>query len=151
MSAMSVRNANLSDFRALVDIGLDIYTSLENKAYFNWPAEALTQELVKAQTLIVESKGEIVSFLCYRDLVDEYEITVLATRLLSQKNNFQVSLISTLQGFAAKQRKSIILEVHSQNLKAIALYKKMSFILLYTRKQYYPDSGSAYVMVWKSQ
>jgi len=148
---MLVRSAEAADFNRIVQIGQEIHGAITNKSYFNWPAEALAQELLKVQTLVVESDSQIVSFLCYRDLVDDFEISVLATCPRWQKKNFQLTLIKTLQKFAAKQRKSIILEVHAENQKALALYKKMQFELIYTRKHYYADAASALIMSWKLQ
>lgn len=147
---MHVRNATPADFKAILQISHDIYSTIENKAHFNWTASVLTEELKSVQTLVVESEGDIKSFLCYRDLKDVYEISVLATAIFVQRNNFQATLIGFLQEFAATSQRTIILEVHAENQKAIALYKKMGFMLLHIRKQYYHDLADALVMSWSS-
>ena len=147
---MYVRNANPADFKAILQISHDIYSTIENKAHFNWTASVLTDELRNAQTLLVESDGVVRSFLCYRDLKDVYEISVLATAVAIQRNNFQATFIGFLQKIAAASQRAIILEVHAENLKAIALYKKMGFGLLRIRKEYYSDRADALVMSWNS-
>lgn len=145
---MIIRRATESDFKNIAEIGESIYHAIKNKAQFNWPREALVNELKSVNTLVVESGEEVVSFLCYRDLPDVLEISALATKPLMQKNNFQTVLIQFLQGLAAEQQKYIILEVHQDNTIAQGLYQKMGFLLLYSRKRYYSDKGDALVMRW---
>ena len=147
-SSVSVRIATKTDFGAIAEIGNDIFSKLDNRAQFNWPEQLLAHELEHVKTLILEYEGELVSFLCYRDLPDIYEISVLATRPSAQKKYFQTTLIQNLQRLAARQRRAILLEVHRGNSKAIALYQKMSFITLHTRKQYYADKADALIMKW---
>lgn len=145
---MIIRAAVESDFKNIAEIGESIYRSIENKAQFNWPRDVLAEELKSVNTLVAESGGEVVSFICYRDLSDMFEISSLATKPSLQKNKFQTELIQFLQALAAKQRKSIILEVHQANTIAQGLYQKMGFLLLYSRKRYYSDQRDALVMKW---
>ena len=147
---MTIRNAISSDFKFISEISDSIYKSMKNTALFNWPSNVIIQELEYAITLVIEENGEIVSFVCYRDLPDFYEVSALATRILYQKNNYQSLLIHYLQELAAKQRKSVILEVHQENTPAKHLYQKMGFILVNSRLHYYSDKANALVMKWDS-
>ena len=150
VSAGLVRRADPVDFETIAQIGKYVFEMISNPSYFNWPTDTLLRELVQVQTLVVEVKGRVVSFLCYRDLVDAFEISVLATQPAAQKSHYQIQLILHLQELAAKQRANLILEVHSENIKALSLYQKMGFDLIYTRKCYYADKANALVMGWKS-
>lgn len=145
---MILREAAESDFELISEISQSIYSSIENKALFNWPGAVLRGELQNVKTMVVEANGELVSFLCYRDLPDLYEISVLATRFSVRNKNFQTALIEFLQRLAAKQRKSIILEVHHLNLAAQRLYQKTGFFLVHSRRNYYSDGAEALVMKW---
>ena len=145
---MNIREARTADYEKIIEISESIYRSIENKAQFNWPRVVLENELKSVSTLVVESGGEVVSYLCYRDLPDVLEISSLATKLSMQKNNFQTALIQFLQGLAVVRQKSIILEVHQKNTIATGLYQKMGFFLLYSRKRYYLDNGDALIMKW---
>ena len=145
---MILREAAESDFELISEISQSIYSSIANKALFNWPGAVLRGELQNVKTMVVEANCELVSFLCYRDLPDLYEISVLATRFSVRNKNFQTALIEFLQRLAAKQRKSIMLEVHHLNLPAQRLYQKTGFLLVNSRRNYYSDGAEALVMKW---
>ena len=151
---MQIRVATLIDYKNIIEIGAEVFATLQNKAQFNWPADLLQQELENVRTLVVETtvenKKNITSFLCYRDLIDCYEISVLATRKIEQKKNLQTALINELQAIAALQQKFISLEVHCKNQIAINLYLKLGFILVRTRRHYYSDQADALILNWNS-
>jgi ribosomal protein S18 acetylase RimI-like enzyme len=143
---MRVRLADFNDHDQIIQISEEIYHSIENKAYFNWPKAQLLSELEKTNSLVLEVDTQIVSFVCYRDMGDVLEVSVLATSLLQQKKAYQQRLLEHLLHIAAKQRKPVFLEVHSQNQSAVKLYQKMGFILTHLRKKYYSDMSDALVM-----
>jgi ribosomal-protein-alanine N-acetyltransferase len=148
---MPARFAELKDQQQILQISEQIFNSLDNKAFYNWPKADLLSELEKASSLVFEVDEQIVSFVCYRDMGDVFEISVLATSLLQQKKAYQQRLLEYLMSIAAKQRRPIFLEVHSQNLSALRLYQKMSFILVNVRKKYYSDLSDALVMKWQPE
>lgn len=148
---MVFRAAGSNDHKNLSALSDSIYNSVSNKAQYNWPLGSLLGELEKTQTFLSEVNGKIVSFICYRDLGDVLEISVLGTAPDRQKMGFQRQLLQQLQAIAAKQRKGLLLEVHQQNVKALHLYQQAGFVLLNVRKKYYSDSGDALVMKWGQQ
>lgn len=147
---MHIRRAESSDFNQIIIIADRIYQALEHKAQFNWPKEVISQELQQVITLVNQTEDGVLAFLCYRNLPDTFEISVLGTDPLAQKRQLQFQLIRYLQELAANSQKSIILEVHQENAKALALYLKGGFVLLNRRKAYYSDGGDALVLEWKS-
>lgn len=148
---MLFRHASTEDHPKLVLLSDGIYNSVLHKAQYNWSVGSLQEELLKTQTLLAEVNGQIVSFICYRDLGDVFEISVLGTHPEEQKKGFQRQLLQHFQGIAARQRKPLLLEVHQQNERALHLYQVMGFVLLNVRKKYYSDSGDALVMKWGQQ
>ncbi|MBY0555243.1 GNAT family N-acetyltransferase [bacterium] len=148
---MVFRAAGPEDHKILSALSDSIYNSVINKAQYNWPVGSLSAELEKTQTYVSELNGKIVSFICYRDLGDVLEISVLGTLPDQQKMGFQRQLLQQLQVIAAKQRKGLLLEVHQQNERALHLYQQAGFVLLNVRKKYYSDSGDAFVMKWDQQ
>ncbi|MEQ1721866.1 MAG: GNAT family N-acetyltransferase [Pseudobdellovibrio sp.] len=148
---MLARLGDFKDHDSILQISEQIYQNTQNKAYYNWPKAKLFSELEVATSLVLELDHQIVSFICYRDMGDVFEISVLATSLQQQKKAYQQRLLEFLMDIAAKQRRPIFLEVHSQNQNAVRLYQKMGFILVNVRKKYYSDLSDALVMKWQSE
>lgn len=126
----------------------EIYNMLSNKAEFNWPDSMLEDELTKVSGLVFIENDELQSFVCYRDVGDCFEISILATGLSYQKKGYQTKIIKYLQQVAALQNKSIVLEVHEQNQAAMQFYLSLSFNQINRRKSYYKDQSDAIVMLW---
>lgn len=147
---MSIRTATSSDFEKLLQIAERIFSGLEKKACFNWPEHLLRTELRNVTTTLVSESesGEILGFLCFRQMPDFYEISVLATDPAAQKTGVQTRLIQHLQGLAAKQRIHILLEVHHENERALSLYLRQGFLLIHSRQNYYQDGAEALVFKW---
>lgn len=147
---MSIRAAKSSDSEKILRIAERIFSSLERKACFNWPEHLLRAELRNVTaTLVSENEsGEILGFLCFRQMPDFYEISVLATDPSAQKTGVQTQLIEYLQGLAAKQRIDVLLEVHHENERALSLYLKLGFLMIHSRQNYYQDGAKALVFKW---
>ena len=148
---MLFRYADTADHAKLIALSDSIFNKIDNKAQYNWPPGSFLQELQKTHTLLAEVNGQIVSFICYRDLGEAFEISVLGTGPDYQNKGFQRYLMQELQVIAAKQRRALLLEVHHQNQRAMHLYQLAGFVLLNVRKKYYSDLGDALVMKWYQQ
>lgn len=148
---MSIRAATTSDFEKLLQIAEHIFSGLEKKASFNWPEHLLRSELrnVTATLVFEDETNGIVGFLSFRHLPDFYEISVLATAPSAQKTGVQTQLIQYLQDLAAKQRIDILLEVHHENEPALRLYRRLGFLLVHSRQNYYQDGAEALVLKWR--
>lgn len=149
IEALQIRRFQATDSPSIIDITNANFNSLKNPAEFNWSAESIEDELSKVPCWVAETHQQIVvGFLCYRDLLDYFEISVLATRPEYKKKGVQIELIQSLQIDAAKQKRGVILEVHEQNEPAKALYLKMGFQQINKRKAYYSDGSAAVIMKW---
>lgn len=151
MSSVQIRRFSPTDQSAIIDIVKAHYNSLRNPAQFNWSSDSIEDELSKVPCYVaVNPQQIIVGFLCYRDLLDYFEISVLATHPDFIKRGVQIELIQSLQEDAAKQNRGVILEVHEQNKPAKALYVKMGFQQINKRKAYYSDGSDAIIMRWEA-
>ena len=146
---MILRNAAAADLESLLSIAGSILYELEKPASFNWPEASLREELSHVSTLVFENEeGGVSGFVGFRRMPDFFEISILATAPAAQRTGVQTRLIQYLQDLAAKQRMDIFLEVHHENLRAIALYRKLGFSLVHSRKNYYQDGADALVLKW---
>ncbi|MDA9559120.1 GNAT family N-acetyltransferase [Alphaproteobacteria bacterium] len=95
--------------------------------------------LVKLEsTICLFSKPEKRGYLIARVLKDEVEVIALLVDVSYRRTGLAKYLLEELKKIA-KQRHAlkIILEVSISNKSAIALYKKIGFVELATRKNYY--------------
>ena len=143
-----VRPARASDHAAILQLGAELRSQLENPSHWNWSETQLANELAVAETWVAEERERILGFICYRAGAEDFEITVLATTSGLFRQGVQTLLIQYFQVLAAEQRKSIRLEVHAGNEPALQLYKKQGFNFLRRRKAYYADGGDALELMW---
>lgn len=142
---MILRNALSSDFEQIRVLFAEVYNSVENKAYFNWPDAYVLSELAESQALIAVEGVSVLGVILYRDGVDAFEIMALATSIKLRRQGLMQQLIAQLLDYSRKASKRVLLEVHSQNIQAIALYEKVGFVRIGSRRQYYPDGADALV------
>lgn len=146
-----IRYYEVKDLPSLLEIHRTILDTISLPAYFNWSAEAFTDELSKAKTIVyIDIQKQLLGFISFRKNSDAFEISVLGTRRTSQGKGVMTELIQYLQSYAAEQNKVIWLEVHEKNHGALRTYTKNAFELGYKRKNYYSDGASACVLTWKS-
>ena len=113
-----------------------------------WTREMLKMELLintNSQTLLIEEKGLILTYLIFRKDLMEYQIL-----------NFEVSPSIQNKGLGYRILKNflenietnspVFLEVKKSNFQAINLYEKNSFKVFGERKNYYKDGSSALMM-----
>lgn len=83
-------------------------------------------------------------------MADEIQMLNLAVHPDYRRQGLGRQLVSFLLGQAEEKRKSkVLLEVRVSNQDAIALYRSLSFKVLYRRPGYYePDGEDALVMEW---
>jgi ribosomal-protein-alanine N-acetyltransferase len=118
--------------------------SPDKRAQFNWDRFQIRDELKKANCLVYNDGG-IKSFLCFRETDDFLEITVLATAPDARNRGYQSAVMNEFKNLAFQKNKNILLEVHEENEGAIRFYRKLGFVELPARKNYYTDGKSALV------
>lgn len=110
-------------------------------AAFHWPEEAIRPELKHACGWGLWRDDVLQGFVCWRDLGEEAEITVLATSPSARRRGVMKTLLR--QVFDANSYKFWLLEVHEANESARALYEALEFAEVGRRPRYYRDGGSA--------
>lgn len=141
---MTLKVASASEYKELTELFFEVYDSVPNKAEFNWPMENIQIELVMSAFLICRDDSDrICGFIGYRDNDDVIEIMALGTARWARRKNVMSLLLRELQDNSRKAAKPLLLEVHSNNLSAIALYQKSGFKQIGVRKGYYMDRSDA--------
>ena len=96
-------------------------------------------------TLVYESDKKIKGFLMYIELEDTIDILNLYVDKKERNKKIASNLIDTMFSNMGQGIKMVTLEVRTDNVPAISLYKKFGFLVLHTRKNYYNDTD-AYLM-----
>lgn len=122
-------------------------TSHLNPAFMNWTDVSIAQALDQYQfRVILSDTNQVVAFVCFQSTADWVEILALGTLSGFQRQGYLKALLDSLASECSATSKNLTLEVHAQNRSAIALYQKCGFETVRTRKNYYSDSGDAFVM-----
>lgn len=116
--------------------------------FFDWEKSQL-EECLKDENIIFfvqKNKEEIVSFLIAQNLVDSFNILLIATKTDCQKTGIGTRLLKELEDVAKKQKiEKFWLEVKNTNSNAIKFYEKQNFKLIATRKKYYKTGEDALI------
>ena len=110
-----------------------------------WSYEILKEELTSQNTVYFVAKidNEIVGFAGIKIILDESDLMNIVVKKEHRKKGIASSLLNKLFLIAKeKNLKSINLEVNANNLSAINLYKKLNFIEIGKRKNYYKDQDA---------
>ena len=91
---------------------------------------------------VKESEGQIEAFILYREQVDAWEITYLATAGNALRKGCMKALLGHMISQMPKD-KAIWLEVHAENQLALRLYEGLGFREVGRRPKYYADGAAA--------
>lgn len=114
-----------------------------------WTESILKDEILSDSSyyIVARFQNEIIGFAGLKFLLDEAHITNIATRIDKRKNGVGSKLLEGLINRAKEESSVLItLEVNTENLPAINLYKKYGFEILGVRKKYYDNKFDAYIM-----
>lgn len=122
-------------------------TAQLNPAFMNWTDASIAQALDQYQfRVILSGAHRAVAFICFQVTADWLEILALGTLIEFQRQGYLKALLTSLASECSATSRNLTLEVHAQNQSAIELYQKCGFKTVRTRKNYYSDSGDAFVM-----
>ena len=128
---------------------LDSISSILEKDFDNfWTYNIFKSELNNKNSKIIAAKlnDEIIGFASLSIVLDIAEITNIVVKKAFRGKGFSVLLLQELINIAKKNNcKYINLEVNSNNIVAINLYKKFKFKQVGFRKNYY-SNGDAILM-----
>ena len=117
-----------------------------------WTFEILKEEIANTNSkyLVLLYDGQIVCFGGIKIILDEANLMNIVTKKQMRHNGFANFLLDELISISKKEYCSTItLEVNENNLPAINLYKKFSFIEVGRRKKYYRNGDTAILMTLK--
>jgi len=131
---------------ALTSLMESVYQRTQNPVGGIWTRDLLKQELEIGQGLGLKVDGfGLAAFVLFRLYDTHREVTVVATHPDRQRKGDMSFLLSyTLDRRSPSER--IWLEVHAQNLPALALYQRLGFAEVGRRPKYYRDGGDAVLM-----
>ena len=132
---------------------IDEIVEIENYSFVTpWPRQILANYIKKPGffcNVAINGRGEEVAGYSISTLIyDEIHVFKIAVSNCHRRKGVAIELLSDTFNFYEKMGAlSVILEVRTTNIPAIALYEKLGFEIIRTRKNYYGRGrGDAYVM-----
>lgn len=138
-NAHMIEKAKLEDLDKIFEISCQL---------FDWKKSQLEECLKDENTIFLLKKQEkqVFGFLIAQNLVDSFNILLIATKTDCQKTGIGTRLLKELEDVAKKQKiEKIWLEVKNTNSNAIKFYEKQNFKLIATRKKYYKTGEDALI------
>lgn len=140
---MKVREMTHADAQAVHDLdrkcGLGFWSLQSYKGEVTNPV---------SRYLVAEyDDGRIIGFIGLWFVVEEAQVMNVAVDPGFRRMRLGTLLMKTAEKLAATEGlKEMTLEVKAENVAALALYKKLGFEIVGTRKNYYPDGSDGVLM-----
>ncbi len=110
-------------------------------------SDYIFKESEQSKCLVFEENNIVVGFMVYLQTEDNVEIYDIAVKEEYQQNAIGTKLLTYLELAIQASCSKIILEVRSDNEKAISFYLGKGFIKKAVRKKYYQDGENALIMI----
>ncbi len=124
-----------------------VYKIIEENFPRPWIREQILLENVFSYKVVLEKEGEIIGFLFGEIIYEEANVLLIAIKKDYQGKGFgELLLDHFVQVCKNKEVNKILLEVSTENKKAINLYRKKGFKKLSIRKKYYSNGSDAFLM-----
>lgn len=135
---MEIKNVELCNLDEIFEI---------SNCYFDWSKKQLEESLKNGNIFFAAEQGnEIVAFLLAEDLIDSFNLLLIATKNEFKNKNIATKLMQKLEEIAKNKKiEKIWLEVRENNIPAINLYKKNDFKNIYLRRNYYKNGENALI------
>ena len=113
-------------------------------------SESLIEDMIENPSYLIYGvyhQSKFVGFIIGMMIVDEAEIHMICIDPNYQRQGIAEKLMNYFtQELQNRCFASIFLEVNDRNIKALSLYKKLSFETIGQRSSYYKDNSSAILM-----
>lgn len=139
---MEIMTMTLNDLEDMKDI---LYSDFDNF----WSYNVLKQELENPNTtyIIAKENSEVVGFAGISVLFDEATLNNIVVKKSCRGKGIGGELLESLIELCSEMSiKTFTLEVNTENIPAINLYKKFGFKNVGTRKKYYNNTNDAFIM-----
>lgn len=147
LQSIVMKNILTVKIRRMLQDDLDQVMKIEELAYPNhhWSKDSFYNELSNKLAFyycVVGSDDKVLAYIGYWHILEEAHITTLAVHPDHRNKQLaQILLITMINDCYKKLIKYITLEVRESNVPAIALYEKLGFSSIGSRKNYYQDNG----------
>jgi len=129
---------------------LDAVCAIEHSVFPNpWPRVFFERDLESNNTVafVAVVDEQIIAYAVGACIDVELHITNIAVAGEYQRRGIGYILLKEMENVARERGSTFAyLEVRTNNVPAISMYKKYGYDILYTRKKYYIDGDDAYVM-----
>ena len=137
-NSFSISTMNIQDLEEIKDI-------LEKDFDDFWNYSIFKSELKNSNSkyFVLRKENEIIGFVGILIVIDVADITNIVVKKSYRGNGYSKMLIQYIIDFCKSNNISIInLEVSSENVTAINLYKNFGFVQVGLRKKYYNNSDA---------
>jgi ribosomal-protein-alanine N-acetyltransferase len=129
---------------------LDAVCSIEHSVFPNpWPRVFFENDLESNNTVafVAMDEEQVIAYAVGACIDVELHITNIAVAAGHQRRGIGYGLLRQMESVAVERGCTFAyLEVRTNNVAAISMYKKYGYDIVYTRKRYYIDGEDAYVM-----
>lgn len=140
-------------YRQATSLDLPVLVSLDREYFPDtaWPIEQFREEIgIKTRNfLIAEDDGEVIAYAgaFLPNIGGTGDIMTIAVNPKYRRKGIATYLIHELENWTkSKGGESMMLEVATKNIDAIALYSKLGYVKLNIRKNYYGYGKDAQIM-----
>ena len=138
-----IRKANITDVNRINVLGSNLHENFIKNFHIE---SEINSEL--AIVLVSEDANNINGYLYALDFGDNIDLLSIFVDENKRNKNIGLSLLKYLiNNYCYQNKKTITLEVSSQNIAAYNLYRKLQFKIVNKRKNYYKNHD-AYLMKW---
>ncbi len=136
-----------------------ITDNLDNIFTCSWNKEQFIQAINSQDTYcyIAKHNNIVIGFICIKIILTQIDILNIAVDINYRNKKIGYVLVKHIIDLAnANNLFPIMLEVNTNNVFAIQLYKKVGFRVIHTRKGYYfnkltNNKEDAYIMIFKEE
>jgi ribosomal-protein-alanine N-acetyltransferase len=136
--------------RAMRFEDIDKVYEIEKRVFPNpWPRYFFEKDLQNSNVVafVVENDGEVMGYSIGSCCDTELHITNIAVAIGYQRRGIGKRLVCEMENVAVDRGCTFAyLEVRTNNVAAINMYKNLGYDILHTQKGYYIDGDDAYVM-----
>ena len=134
--------------RQAVTNDLDVIANIEKSVFDNpYTLDTIKGDIQKGDVSVMVVDDVCVGFITVSYVIDEAELQRIAVSPLYRRNGYgTILLASKLDELKHYGIKKVFLEVRTDNVGAIGLYKKCGFTKVSIRKKYYSDGSDAIIM-----
>lgn len=137
----------------VMNLFIVVSESVSDKAQFNWSRDLIKSEMFQSKFIVLRGDdSSVVAFIAFREGIDQIEIMALGVLPVMKQSGLMSQLMSHLLDYSRKWNtsgcevsKSVVLEVHAANDRAIRLYRRCGLFEVGRRRKYYSDGADALI------